>query len=362
MSNREPAQHTDTQTDLHAHTPPSPQALRTATRIRSTSGHHSAILGVGGYRPRRVVDNAEMCRSIDSTEEWIVGHSGIRERRFAGPDETLPAMAAAAAGKALAHAGVQSSAVDLVLVASMSNLVQTPPLATVVAHTLGAERAAALDLSAACAGFCHALALAADAVRAGSARHVLVVGAERMTDIVDPHDRTIAFLFADGAGAVVVGPSRTPGIGPVVRRADGAFADALRMTSGWDAFAADPAATGRPWMRMDGRRVFRWAMDAVAPEARRALTEAGVAPEELDVFVPHQANLRMIDLMAERLGLTDRTRVARDVEFTGNTSAASVPLALDALLASGRARTGHTALLLGFGAGLNFAAQVVVLP
>ncbi|MFC4031643.1 beta-ketoacyl-ACP synthase 3 [Streptomyces polygonati] len=331
-------------------------------QIKVAEGGHSAILGVGGYRPRRAVANDELCRRIDSTDEWIVSHSGIRERRFAAPDETLPAMASAAAGKALAHAGVQPSAVDLLLVASMSNLVQTPPLAAVVAHDIGARQAAAMDLSAACAGFCHALAVASDAVRAGSARHVLVIGAERMTDIVDPADRTIAFLFADGAGAVVVGPSDTPGIGPVVRRADGAFAGALRMTAGWDSFAADPAAAGRPWMRMDGRRVFRWAMDEVAPAARRALTVAGIPAAELGVFVPHQANLRMIDLMAERLGLTDRTEVARDVVVSGNTSAASVPLALEAMLDSGRARGGQSALLLGFGAGLNFAGQVVLLP
>jgi 3-oxoacyl-(acyl-carrier-protein) synthase III len=240
--------------------------------------------------------------------------------------------------------------------------VQTPPLAVVVAHEIGAPQAAAIDLSAACAGFCHALAVASDAVRAGSARHVLIIGAERMTDIVDPDDRTIAFLFADGAGAVVVGPSDAPRIGPVVRRADGAFAGALRMTAGWDGFAADPETVGRPWMRMDGRRVFRWAMDAVAPEARRALHEAGVPVEELGAFVPHQANLRMIDLLAERLGLSDRTVVARDVVHSGNTSAASVPLALEAMLDSGELRGGESALLLGFGAGLNFAGQVVVLP
>ncbi|MFD9246695.1 beta-ketoacyl-ACP synthase III [Streptomyces sp. NPDC059556] len=330
--------------------------------LRTPAHGHSRILGVGGHRPRRVVGNAEICTRIDSTEEWIETRSGIRERRFAEPDETLPVMAVSAAGKALAHAGVPAAEIDLVLLASMSNLLQTPPLAVRVAHELGAHRAAGIDLSAACAGFCHALAVASDAVRAGSARHVLVIGAERMTDIVDPEDRTISFLFADGAGAVVVGPSDTPGIGPVVRRADGAHAHALRMTAGWDAFAEAPEETGRPWMRMDGRRVFRWAMEEVAPEAARALELAGVAPADLGAFVPHQANLRMIELMAERLGLTGRTAVARDVVRAGNTSAASVPLALDALLERGEARSGEAALLLGFGAGLNFAGQVVLLP
>ncbi|MGW8886184.1 beta-ketoacyl-ACP synthase 3 [Streptomyces sp. NPDC055749] len=324
--------------------------------VRTAGTRHSALLGIGGYRPHRVVGNAEICRLIDSSETWIESRSGIVERRFAGPDETLPMMATAAAEKALAQAGTPPAEIDLVLVASMSNLVQTPPLSVRVAHELGARGAAAVDLSAACAGFCHALAMASDAVRAGSARRVLVIGAERMTDIVEPSDRTISFLFADGAGAAVVGEAPAPGIGPVVRRADGANAEALRMTAPW-------AGTGeRPWMRMDGRRVFRWAMDEVAPAAARALDEAGTSPDALDVFVPHQANLRMIDLMSERLGLTGATAVARDVTHTGNTSAASIPLALESMLASQQASTGDTALLVGFGAGLNYAAQVVVLP
>ncbi|MGI3202702.1 flavin reductase [Streptomyces sp. GLT-R25] len=160
--------------------------------------------------------------------------------------------------------------------------------------------------------------MASDAVRAGSARRVLVVGAERMTDIVEPTDRTISFLFADGAGAVVVGDSDTPGIGPVVRRAYGAHSEALRMTAPWA--TADGAASERPWMRMDGRRVFRWAMDEVAPALARTVGEAGLTPAELGAFVPHQANLRMIELMTERLGLTGATAVSRDVVRSGNTS------------------------------------------
>ncbi|MBO1332640.1 beta-ketoacyl-ACP synthase 3 [Streptomyces sp. VRA16 Mangrove soil] len=331
-------------------------------QIRTATGGHSRILGIGGYRPRRVVSNDEMCARVDSSPEWIESRSGIRERRFAQPDETLAVMAVAAAGKALAHAGALPDQVDLVLVASMSNLVQTPPLSVRVAEALGAHHAAGVDVSAACAGFCHALALASDAVSAGSARHVLVIGTERMTDIVDPLDRSVSVLFADGAGAAVVGPSSTPGIGPVVRGAAGRYERALSMSASWGEFAADPAPGRRPWMRMDGRRVFRWAMEEVAPQARHALTAAGVEPAALDVFVPHQANLRMIELMAERLGLGAGTAVARDVVRSGNTSAASVPLALETLLTDGSAGSGDTALLLGFGAGLNFAGQVVELP
>jgi len=324
--------------------------------VRTVGTGHSRILGIGGYRPRRVVDNAELCQVIDSTPAWIETRCGIRERRFANQEETLLLMATAAADKALAQAGVLPADIDLVLVASMSNLVQTPPLSVLVAHELGARGAAGVDLSAACAGFCHALAIASDAVRAGSAHRVLVIGAERMTDIVEPTDRTTSFLFADGAGAAVVGDSDSPGIGPVVRRADGAFGDALRMTAGW----AD--GSDRPWMRMDGRRVFRWVVDEVVPAAAGALDVAGVDVADLGAFVPHQANLRMIELMAERLALTERTTVAGDVVRAGNTSAASIPLAIGTLLAKGLVTSGDTALLVGFGAGLNFAAQTVVLP
>lgn len=324
--------------------------------VRVTGSRHSRLLGIGGYRPRRVVGNAEVCRHIDSTDEWIRAHSGIEERRFASADETLLMMSVAAAEKALAQAGTVPADVDLVVLASMSNLVQTPPLAVQVAHELGARSAAAVDLSAACAGFCHVLAVASDAVRAGSAQRVLVIGAERMTDIVEPTDRTISFLFADGAGAAVVGAAGDPGIGPVVRRADGALKQALRMTSSW------AGGRDRPWMRMDGRRVFRWAVEEVTPAALQALDLAGVPVADLDAFVPHQANLRIIEIMAARLALPPRTVVAQDVIRYGNTSAASVPLALETLLSEGRVSSGATALLAGFGAGLNFAAQTVVLP
>jgi 3-oxoacyl-(acyl-carrier-protein) synthase III len=336
--------------------PDRPAALRTADVT------YSRVLGVGAYRPRHVVGNAELGERLGVSEAWIASRSGIEERRFAAPDETLAVMGAEAGEKALAAAGVRPADIGLVVLASTSNMLQTPPTAVRIAHELGARGAAGIDLSAACAGFCHALAVASDAVRCGSAGHVLVVGAERMTDIVHPRDPAISFLFADGAGAVVVGPSATPGIGPVVRGANGAYFESLSMTSNWLSYAESPGTRERPWLRMDGRRVFRWAMEEVCPAGRRALAAAGVAPAELDVFVPHQSNERMIDLMAERLGLTSHTVVAREVARTGNTSSASVPLALDTLLADRSAPAGASALLIGFGAGLNYAGQVVLLP
>lgn len=308
-----------------------------------------------------MVSNDEVCSRIDSTAEWIESRSGITSRRFAAPDETLVAMAAAAGGRALADAGVTVDRLDCVIVASMSNLVQTPPLAVAVAHELAATGSAGFDISAACAGFCHAVAVAGHMVCAGEATHVLVVGVERMTDIVDPADRGIAFLFADGAGAVLVGPSTSPGIGPTIRGADGDSLHALRMTASWHDFRADPTLDP-PTMTMDGRRVFRWAVETVVPACRRMLDAAGLRPSDLAAFVPHQANLRMTEVMVDRLALPDSVTVARDVTTSGNTSAASIPLAIERLLTTGRVARGEPALLVGFGAGLNFAGQVALLP
>lgn len=330
-------------------------------KIGSAGRGGSAMIGLGVCRPHRVVDNGEICTRIDSTEEWIVQRSGIHTRGHAGERETLCRLAAEAGAKALSAAGIRADQVGCVVVASMSNLVQTPPLAIQVAHALGAVGAGGFDLSAACAGFCHALGLAGNMVCAGDAEYVLVIGAERMTDIVSPTDRSIAFLFADGAGAVVVGPSDEPGIGPTVRGADGNSLDALRMTNSWDGFRADPS-TAPPYMIMDGRRVFRWAVAEVVPAARRALAAAGLTTADLAAFIPHQANLRMIELLAERLDLPDSVVVADDVVRSGNTSTASVPLAIDRLRADGRVRAGEPALLITFGAGLNYAGQVALLP
>jgi 3-oxoacyl-[acyl-carrier-protein] synthase III len=319
------------------------------------------LLGLGVYRPVRVVDNEEICVRLDSSPEWIESRSGIRSRRFASADETLATMAATAGGKALGHAGIDPADLGCVVVATMSHVTQTPSLATKVAEQLGAVNAAAFDVSAACAGFCHAVAVASDMVLAGTASHVLVVGAERMSDIIDPSDRGTAFLFGDGAGAVVVGRSDTVGIGPVVWGADGSGRQLIAHDHSYLEWRDDPAL---PWptMRMAGPQVYRWASWQMAPVARRALAAAGVAPESLAAFIPHQANVRIIDLLCRELALPDSVAVARSIATDGNTSAASIPLAMSDLLGSGRVNPGDLALLIGFGAGLTYAAQVVTLP
>lgn len=319
-------------------------------RLCAAARRGSRLLGVGAYRPRRVVTNDELCARIDSTPDWIERKSGIRTRGFASDDETLEMMAAAAGSKALAAAGLTVGDVDCLLVATTSDLVQVPQLSARVARELGLTGAGGFDVLAACAGFCHAVGVAGDMVSLGQAEYVLVIGVERMTDIVGPEDRTTAFLFADGAGAAVVGPSSAVGIGPTVRGIDIGSTAALGMTSSYPATLV-----------MDGRRVFRWAVDDGLPACRRALELAGVGVGDLAAFVPHQANLRIIDGLATKLGLPNHVLVTQDVVHTGNTSAASVPLAL-AGLAGDMVRTGDPALLFGFGAGLNYAAQVVLLP
>ncbi len=330
--------------------------------LASTSGAaHAALLGLGAYRPRRVVTNAELVEAIDSSDEWIQQRSGIKQRRFATEDETVQMMSVAASRAALAQAGIDPAQVDAVLVATVTHLMQTPAVAPAVAHELGTEHAAAFDISAACAGFCHGVALASDMVRAGSAKHVLVVGVERLSDILDLTDRGTAFIFADGAGAVVVGSADEPGIGPVVWGSDGEQLDMIRQREDWrEALAADDPQM--PFLMMEGKAVFRWAAFEMAKVAQAALDRAGIGVDDLDVFVPHQANMRITDAMARALRLPGRVAIARDIADQGNTSAASIPLALERLVADGEVKSGDTALLIGFGAGLAYAAQVVRVP
>lgn len=330
--------------------------------IRTGSGAaHARIQGIGGYRPSRVVTNEEICQHIDSSDEWIRTRSGIIERKWAEPHETVQMMSVAASRKALSRAGVAPGQIDCVIVATVSHLLQTPAVATLIADELGCTPAAAFDISAACAGFCHAVALASDMVRSGSAKYVLAIGVERLSDITDPTDRGTAFIFADGAGAAVVGPSDVEGISPVVWGADGSKFDHIRQNEKWN----DVLATERPEMptlRMDGNPVFRWASYEMAKIATEAMDRAGVTVDDLDVFVPHQANMRITDAMARALKLPKDVVIARDIAYQGNTSAASIPLAAEALLESGEAKSGDLALFIAFGAGLAYAAQVVTLP
>jgi 3-oxoacyl-[acyl-carrier-protein] synthase-3 len=308
------------------------------------------ILGLGAYRPRRRVTNDELAEVMETSDEWIRTRVGIAERRWASDDESLVEMAVAAAGKALAASGLGPDEVDLLILASASLRAPIPGLGPHVAHRLGLTRPGALDLNAGCAGFCYALGLASDAIRAGDARTAVVVGAERLTDVTDMTDRSTAVIFADGAGAAVLGASDEPGIGPVAWASDG------------DQHTAIAIPEGRPTMTMAGQAVYRWATTKLTETLQQAMARAGVTPADIDVFAPHQANLRIVEAMTKKLGFGPDVVVSRDIVQSGNTSAASVPLALSALLESGEAKSGDLALVLGYGAGLTVAGQVLVLP
>jgi 3-oxoacyl-[acyl-carrier-protein] synthase-3 len=320
---------------------------------------HARILGVGGNRPSRVVTNAEICELIDSSDEWIRERSGIETRRWAAPDESVIDMSVAAAGKAIAQAGIRPEQVSAVLVATVTHPLQTPSAAAAVADRLGATDAAATDLSAACAGFCYGVSLANDMVRGGSAEYVLVVGCEKLSDFTDSYDRSTAFIFGDGAGAVVIGPSDEPGIGPTIWGSDGSKYDAITQRASW--IDVRDHAVDFPHLTMKGQAVFRWAVWQMAPVAQQALEKAGVSADDLDAFIPHQANMRITDALIKILKLPAHVPVARDIRETGNTSAASIPLAMERMLREGEAPHGGLALLIGFGAGLSYAALVVTL-
>ena len=312
----------------------------------------SRILGIGSSQPERVVTNDDLSKIMDTNDEWIRERVGIAERRFAGPKDTVISMAVDAGSKAIAAAGLSPSDVDTVLVATCTSIVPIPNAAAQVADLVGVKGGGGFDLNAACAGFCYALAAASDMVRTGTAGRVLVIGSEKLTDLVDPVDRSTAIIFADGAGAAVVGPSDEPGIGPVAWGTAGDLADTITMPDG-------------KYIYQEGQSVFRWATTKIAPIALQALELAGVQPSDVDVLVPHQANLRIVEAIAKRLrkvGAREDMIVADDIVTSGNTSSASIPIAMDHMQAAGRLHTGDVALLIGFGAGLSYAGQVVICP
>jgi len=322
---------------------------------------YAQILGVAGVRGDRVVPNDDIVEPIDSSDEWIRQRTGIIERRRATDAQTIDQMTEEAARKALAVANIAPSQLGAVLVATVTHMEQTPALAAIIADRIGATPAAAYDISAACAGYCYGIGQADALVRAGAADYVLVIGVERMSDFIDPTDRTISFLLGDGAGAAVIGPSQTPGIGPTVWGSDGGQSDAIYQTHSWLTFK-DGSDTSWPTLRQKGPTVFKWASFEMAKVGAKAIEAAGLTPADIEVFIPHQANMRIIDQLAKQLKLPESVVIARDIAQTGNTSAASIPLATERLQREGAYKSGAIALQIGFGAGLAYAAQVVTLP
>ncbi|MFJ8464915.1 ketoacyl-ACP synthase III [Streptomyces swartbergensis] len=331
-------------------------------KIKPSKGApYARILGVGGYRPTRVVPNEVILETIESSDEWIRSRSGIETRHWASDEETVAAMSIEASGKAIADAGISVEQIGGVIVSTVSHFKQTPAVATEIADKLGTDKAAAFDISAGCAGFGYGLTLAKGMIVEGSAEYVLVIGVERLSDLTDLEDRATAFLFGDGAGAVVVGPSEEPEIGPTVWGSEGDKSETIKQTVPWTDYRGGTVEKF-PAITQEGQAVFRWAVFEMAKVAQQALDAAGITVDDLDVFIPHQANVRIIDSMVKTLKLPEHVTVARDIRTTGNTSAASIPLAMERLLATGEAKSGDTALVIGFGAGLVYAATVVTLP
>ncbi|MEU3336543.1 beta-ketoacyl-ACP synthase III [Streptomyces sp. NPDC002144] len=309
----------------------------------------SRIAAVGHYQPAKVLTNEDLAGMVDTSDEWIRSRVGIRTRHIAGPDEPVDELAAHAAAKALAAAGLAPGDIDLVLVATSTAVDRSPNMAARVAARLGIPSPAAMDVNVVCAGFTHALATADHAVRAGASARALVIGADKMSDVTDWSDRTTCVLVGDGAGAAVVEAADRALIGPVLWGSVPEMGHAVRIEGTPARFA------------QEGQSVYRWATTQLPSIARKACERAGLAPEELAGVVLHQANLRIIEPLAEKIGAVNAV-VARDVTESGNTSAASIPLALSKLVEQGALATGDPVLLFGFGGNLSYAGQVVRCP
>ncbi len=323
----------------------------TIGRLAEVAG--TKISGMGYYRPHRVVTNHELAERMDTNDEWIRSRVGIEERRWAGPEESAVFMAAEAGGQAIEDAGLTAADIDTIIVATCTMPTTVPHAATQVAEALGIHAPGSFDLNAACAGFCYGLGIASHTVRAGAGKHVLLIGVDKLTDWTDLDDRSTAIIFADGAGAVIVSASATEEIGPV-------------------AWGSDETQTGAIYIKdrnssmyQDGQAVFRWATTQIAPVGIRAVESAGLDLSDIDAVVTHQANLRIVDAIVKKLikeGVRSDVMVARDIVTTGNTSSASVPIALCRARDAGEIASGDLVLSVGFGAGLTFAGQVYRCP
>ncbi|MEV5506025.1 beta-ketoacyl-ACP synthase III [Streptomyces orinoci] len=309
----------------------------------------SRVLALGHYQPARVLTNDELAGMVDTSDEWIRSRVGIRTRRVAGAEETVDFMAAEAAAKALAAAGLAREEIDLVLVATCTAVDRSPNTAARVAARLRLPSPAVMDVNVVCSGFTHALASADHAIRAGAARNALVIGVEKFTSVTDWTDRTTCVLVGDGAGAAVVSAAEEAGIGPVLWGSVPEMGHAVRIEGSPSVFA------------QEGQSVYRWATTQLPPIAREVCLRAGIEPAELAAVVLHQANLRIIEPVARKLGAVNAV-IATDVTESGNTSAASIPLALSKLVERGEVASGAPVLLFGFGGNLSYAGQVIRCP
>jgi 3-oxoacyl-[acyl-carrier-protein] synthase-3 len=312
---------------------------------------HSRIAGTGSYLPAEVLTNAELARRVDSSDEWIRTRTGIRQRHIAADTETTSDLALNAARRALDAAGIAPHDVDLIIVATTTPDMVFPSTACILQQKLGATHGAAFDVQAVCSGFVYALAIADRMLVAGMARNALVIGAEIYSRILDWNDRGTCVLFGDGAGAVVLMPSKEPGILTAKLHADGSHREILCVPGQ----VQHGKVTGTPFLRMDGGAVFKFAVKVLAEVAEEALAECHMTAEAIDWLIPHQANIRIMDATAKKLHLPHEKLVVT-VDRHGNTSAASIPLALDEAVRDGRIRSGQHVMLLGVGGGFTWGS------
>ncbi len=328
--------------------------------IGRSDGRRVSITGLGAHVPERVVTNAELAAMVDTSDEWIVTRTGIRERRVASPEEALSDLCLPAIREALEQAGVEAASLDLVIVATVTPDMIFPATAAILADELGAVDAAAYDLSAGCTGFMYAVAQATTMVAGGLAQRALVVGGDVLSKIVDWSDRATCILFGDGAGAVLLERVEKGGFLGFELGADGSGGPDLYVPAGGSRVPASEAtiAQGEHFVRMNGREVFKFATRVLVSSAENLLEECGVAVEDVDVYVPHQANVRIIRHAAEKLGILPE-RVVINVDRYGNTSSGSIPLALADAAGEGRLRKGDLVLMTGMGAGLTWGSALL---
>lgn len=321
---------------------------------------NSAILGTGAFAPERVVTNADLERMVETSDSWILERTGIRERRVVAPGQACSDLSLEAAQRALKASGVSPADLDVILLATCTGDSPLPATACLVQHRLGAVRAAACDISAACCGFLYALSIGDAYIQCGM-RHVLVIGSEVMSAITDWTDRNTCVLFGDGAGAVVLGPGRDEsGILSTHLHANGGISDLIYVPGGGsrDPASEDVLSNKRCYIKMRGNETFKIAVKTMEEATHEALKANGMTAQEVDLFIPHQANVRILRAVSQRLGISEE-KVMINLDRFGNTSAASIPLALDQAVQEGKLKRGHKVVMAAFGAGLTWASAVV---
>ena len=328
--------------------------------IGTASAHRISITGLGASVPERVMSNEELAQIVDTSDEWIVTRTGIRERRLAGPDEALSDVALPAAHEALAQAGLAGSDVDLVIVATVTPDMAFPATAALIADQLGATKAGAYDLSAGCTGFVYAIAQGYGMIAAGVAQRALVVGGDLLSKVIDWSDRSTCVLFGDGVGAVVLETVESGGFLGFELGADGGGGMELYLPAGGSRHPTtrETVAAGQHFARMNGREVFKFATRVLVASAEELLAEVGLTVSDVDVYVPHQANIRIIRHAAEKLGIPEE-KVVVNVDRYGNTSSGSIPLALADAVRAGMIGKGTIVLMTGMGAGLTWGSSVM---